>query len=241
MPISQDMLIEGEEVLVDTHPHFEFLARPVAASIVALALLAAAQAEWAAGDVVRDLLLALLGVMVAWLIVRSIKWLSISLTVTNRRLVYKHGVFRRDTLQLRYPRVSEVQCDQTLVGRLIGVGKLRFDVQGEGQPIVIPDVRHVRAMQGLINDQLDHLLRPEEGAESAPAGPLGHEFRPGTGPAAGSPGDRPGGWRSPSSPAFGGGSTSVHDRLIELDDLRQRGILSDEEFQTKKTDLLNRL
>jgi membrane protein YdbS with pleckstrin-like domain len=33
----------------------------------------------------------------------------------------------------------------------------------------------------------------------------------------------------------------IRDRLIELDDLRQRGILSEEEFAAKKTELLNRM
>jgi hypothetical protein len=33
----------------------------------------------------------------------------------------------------------------------------------------------------------------------------------------------------------------IRDRLIELDDLRRRGILSEEEFATKKSELLNRI
>ena len=33
----------------------------------------------------------------------------------------------------------------------------------------------------------------------------------------------------------------IRDRLIELDDLRQRGILSEEEFAAKKNELLNRI
>jgi membrane protein YdbS with pleckstrin-like domain len=33
----------------------------------------------------------------------------------------------------------------------------------------------------------------------------------------------------------------IRDRLIELDDLRQRGILSEEEFAAKKSELLNRI
>jgi hypothetical protein len=33
----------------------------------------------------------------------------------------------------------------------------------------------------------------------------------------------------------------IRDRLIELDDLRRRGILSEEEFAAKKSELLNRI
>jgi hypothetical protein len=41
---------------------------------------------------------------------------------------------------------------------------------------------------------------------------------------------------SPGTPAF-----EIRDRLIELDDLRRRGILSEEEFAAKKSELLNRI
>jgi hypothetical protein len=33
----------------------------------------------------------------------------------------------------------------------------------------------------------------------------------------------------------------IRDRLIELDDLRRRGIISEEEFAAKKSELLNRI
>ncbi len=41
---------------------------------------------------------------------------------------------------------------------------------------------------------------------------------------------------APGTPHF-----EIRDRLIELDDLRRRGILSEEEFAAKKSDLLNRI
>ena len=41
---------------------------------------------------------------------------------------------------------------------------------------------------------------------------------------------------APGTAAF-----EIRDRLIELDDLRRRGILSEEEFAAKKSELLNRI
>lgn len=38
-----------------------------------------------------------------------------------------------------------------------------------------------------------------------------------------------------------GGTLSIPERLIQLDDLRRRGVISDDEFQTKKAELLDRL
>jgi hypothetical protein len=42
-------------------------------------------------------------------------------------------------------------------------------------------------------------------------------------------------------PAHGSGPAEIRDRLIELDDLRQRGIISQEEFAAKKAELLSRI
>jgi hypothetical protein len=46
-----------------------------------------------------------------------------------------------------------------------------------------------------------------------------------------------------SAPAVApaGAPFEIRDRLIELDDLRRRGILSEEEFAAKKSELLNRI
>jgi membrane protein YdbS with pleckstrin-like domain len=44
-----------------------------------------------------------------------------------------------------------------------------------------------------------------------------------------------------SAPAQGTAPSEIRDRLIELDDLRRRGIVSEEEFAAKKSELLNRI
>jgi membrane protein YdbS with pleckstrin-like domain len=54
----------------------------------------------------------------------------------------------------------------------------------------------------------------------------------GSAPAVGGTGPAP----APGSPHF-----EIRDRLIELDDLRRRGILSEEEFAQKKSELLDRI
>jgi hypothetical protein len=46
---------------------------------------------------------------------------------------------------------------------------------------------------------------------------------------------------SPFSPAGSTGPAEIRDRLIELDDLRQRKIISEDEFAAKKAELLSRI
>ena len=49
--------------------------------------------------------------------------------------------------------------------------------------------------------------------------------------------------RSPAAPARDAqpAKGDIPDLIAELDELRQKGIISEEEFQTKKTELLARL
>jgi hypothetical protein len=46
---------------------------------------------------------------------------------------------------------------------------------------------------------------------------------------------------TPGSPVPPAAPFEIRDRLIELDDLRKRGIISEEEFAAKKSELLNRI
>jgi hypothetical protein len=58
-----------------------------------------------------------------------------------------------------------------------------------------------------------------------------------TGPAP-DPGEEP---TAAPAAAPRGAPFEIRDRLIELDDLRKRGIISEEEFAAKKSELLNRI
>jgi hypothetical protein len=94
------------------------------------------------------------------------------------------------------------------------------------------------------------------GPGSAPgwSGPAtaGPGSAPGWGAPAGAGSVSPSGWVGPSTgpptPPHGvpvarprPGDPSIHEQLIQLDDLRRRGILTDAEFEAKKADLLSRI
>jgi len=61
------------------------------------------------------------------------------------------------------------------------------------------------------------------------------------GPAPTSVSSAPSGAAPVSRPGSGATASEIRDRLIELDDLRQRGIISEEEFAAKKAELLSRI
>ena len=198
-----------------------------------------------------------LAVMVAlpvvWLAGRVMRWMGISLVVTTSRLLYRQGVFGRHLVQVRLLRVSEVNCAQSLFGRMIGSGQLVVGLTGE-EPMVIDDVRRPRAVQRVINRQLDALtsggpaaapivgsdvpaysISASRAASLEDTPPDGVIIFPSPDPYS-APGPT-----GASLPSTGAAGASIPEQLIQLDDLRQRGILTDTEFEAKKTELLSRL
>ncbi len=282
VPISSRVLDDDEEVLVDLRPHWVFLLGPVVLTAVAVAVAGAVVAEFPKAPVaVAGVLAVMIAVPALWLLGRVARWLGISLVVTTDRIIYRQGIFSRDMVQLRLQRVAEVHCTQTIVDRVIGNGRLVVELTGE-PPMAIDDVRRPRALQRVINRQLDELAHggpatgpgrdpyraPSPGRDPYPAAPPAPSTRdPGTrppvacfpddtpphglpfptgpttdpvlpAPVVAEPAGSPGAVAPPAAPAP---SSSIPEQLIQLDDLRRRGILSDGEFEAKKAELLSRL
>ncbi len=260
VPISARLLNDDEEVLVDLRPHWLFFVGPAFWTLMALVVaISLALAFPKAPHFVGWLLTAMVALPALWLAARTIRWFGYSLVVTTYRIVLKQGVMRRNLVQLRLQRVTEVHFTQSLVKRLLGTGRLVIDVEGESDAVTVEDVRSPRSLQRVINNQLNVLNQSWIGSapDGAPAAGLATEVRdvsalddfdqdrtpphgqPPTPLASGPPSVAPVAL-APDERAVGGQAT-LHQQLIDLDDLRQRGILSPEEFAAKKSELLSRL
>ena len=67
----------------------------------------------------------------AWAWVRAaIRQVTTELAVTDRRVIYKCGLFSRHTLEMNRSKVESIDVDQSLLGRLLGFGTIT--VRGTG-------------------------------------------------------------------------------------------------------------
>lgn len=246
------LLRSDEEVLAELRPHPVLVVGPMLLCAIAVAGAVAIAVHYPSAPLaVAWLLAAMVALPALWTLGRVLRWRSARLIVTTSRLLYGRGVLGRDVVQLRLQRVAEVHCSQTLFGRLIGCGRLVFEVAGGDGPLAIEDVRRPRSLQRVITTQLDRLdLR---------GGPT-----PRTRSAATWRGPEP--WDTPAPPldppprrsratrtltdtpphgvaldAGRGESATVPGRILQLDELRRRGIVSEDEFAAKKAELLGRL
>jgi uncharacterized membrane protein YdbT with pleckstrin-like domain len=155
--ISSKLLNEGERVIISTRTHPKALILPVVALVVFAAL---------AGYLtsVTDNGAAHLGtwivavVLLAWLVVWPfLNWLTSTYTVTDRRLITRHGVLTRKGHDIPLNRISDVSYERGVVDRMLGCGTLIISDASTKGSVQLPDVPHVEQTQlklsGLLYDQ----------------------------------------------------------------------------------------
>jgi uncharacterized membrane protein YdbT with pleckstrin-like domain len=166
---SDDSLTEGESFVLQLHPHWKTLLRPVlilivvvAAALTALILLPSRShigiARLAIG------LIALVAIVI-WFVVPLLRWRTTTYELTTRRLRLRSGILARSGRDFPLIRISDVSFSHGLIDRLLGCGRLVVESAGEhGQLVLneIPRVEHVQAtLFQLVEDEQARLAREE--------------------------------------------------------------------------------
>jgi len=116
-----------EKVVYEGHPSWRGLLSfyvPAVAGAVAIAVVVALIAGFATGVLAAAVLVA--GVLVVGLVKR----MTTRYLVTTQRLSIRRGVVSRRVQKTRIDRVQNVNTEQTLIDRLVRVGKVDFDTAG---------------------------------------------------------------------------------------------------------------
>lgn len=156
MAISKDLLNEGETIVVSTRTHPKALLLPILALVVLLAIGVFVQSA-VDEAIVSRIVWGVVVVGVVWFVVRPfLVWLTATYTVTNRRLITRHGVITRKGHDIPLSRVSDVAYERDLIDRMLGCGTLVIsDASTHGQ-VALPDIPRIedthRTLQELLHD-----------------------------------------------------------------------------------------
>ena len=71
-------------------------------------------------------------VAVVLLIQQWIRWWVTEIAVTDRRVIYKKGLIRRQTSEMNMDKVESVKIDQSILGRMLDYGDVTILGTGEG-------------------------------------------------------------------------------------------------------------
>jgi uncharacterized membrane protein YdbT with pleckstrin-like domain len=211
VPFNRRLLNDGEDIVLDLHPHWWFFAKPAAALVASVVVGAGSAARWDPPGAVAGLLGILILVALGWFGLYYARWSTTHFVITTDRLIYRHGVLAKHGIEIPLERVNTVFFSQSIFERIVGSGDLVIESAGEKGQEAFSNVRKPSAVQNEIYVQME-------------ANENRKYDRMGGGPSRG-----------------GGGAESIPAQIAQLDDLRARGVLTDAEFQAKKSELLRRM
>jgi uncharacterized membrane protein YdbT with pleckstrin-like domain len=203
MPFPRKYLNEGEDVILDLHPHWSFFLGPASGLVASIALAVVAAANLGDPWVFPPLVLALACLL--WLLWRYATWATTNFVVTTDRLIHRKGVFSKHGKEIPLERLNDISFRKTLLERMVGAGDLLIESAGEQGQQMFHNFSHPERVQNEIHRQI-------ELAQARDA-------------------DRLAGRRE----------LTPFEQLEKLDELRQRGVISQAEFEAKKAQLLDRL
>ena len=228
MPRYADRLLSnGEEVVMRTRQHWLALLLQARTAIVlfiaAIVLLFLSQYitgtfhELLGYGVIAAIVISLL-----WLAVTYITWYSEDYLITTRRVLKVEGILNKRSADSSLEKINDAVLEQNLLGRMLNYGDLDIltaaDVAVDRYRMLNRAPQFKRTMLNQKHELEAELNRPLpspplRAAAPAPAVPQRRDMTP----------------------------DEVTRALAGLADLRDRGAISPEEFEAKKSDLLARL
>lgn len=134
MPYYTKVLQPDEQVLAVGRLHWSLYLRPALVLLLAAAIAIGAfwvpdqtgqRAGWYAAAAV-----AVIGLLL--LLVAAIRRHATEIVVTDRRVIFKRGVFSRYTVEMHMNKIETVDVDQGIAGRLFGYGTVIIRGTGSG-------------------------------------------------------------------------------------------------------------
>jgi len=209
----REQLNDGEQVVLDLHPHWWFFAGQTAALTAAVVLGLLALMYFSSSATVSIMTAALIIFVLIWFAARYLVWMTTNFVLTSDRLINRSGVFSRSGIEIPLERINTVFFRQTFFERLLGSGELVVESAGEKGQQSFANVRKPLNVQ-------NEIYRQMEGNENRKYDRVGRNLEAGTSPSA---------------------ASSIPAQIEELAALREKGIITDAEFQAKKADLLRRM
>jgi uncharacterized membrane protein YdbT with pleckstrin-like domain len=132
MKYVERVLQPGETVVYLTSLHWLVYSRAALLLLLAIAcLIASAKVEHPVLATALQLLAGLVGLLTVLAALSAvIRRATTELAVTDRRVIYKTGIFQRHTVEMNRSKIETVGVDQSILGRILGYGTV--SVRGTG-------------------------------------------------------------------------------------------------------------
>ncbi len=218
MAFPKSLLADHEKLIFDLKPHWVALVPSVLWTIAAAATLFLGYrgVEEVFDDNTNNAKMVVGAVVtIAWYLLAvlpAMRWRWTMFVLTSDRLITRSGIIAKHSREIPLERINDVTFTQTVLERVLGAGDLLIESAGERGQTKISDVRKPEQVQLMIYKQT------EDNSTRVVRGQMGEVA----------------GHTPPQEPP-------VTEQLDHLGRLRKDGVITEEEFQAKKAELLKRL
>jgi hypothetical protein len=228
-------LLTGEQVVFETTKHWF---APIRASLIAiLIILGALVLRWLAptgdgffgaiGNLMDLIAIGLLLFAILWIVYNIAEFLSAHFGVTNMRVLRYEGLLRRRSSETLLPTLTDVRLDEPALGRMLGFGNLKIlTASGAAGEDVFMTVAKAKELRTAIQEEKASSMTG--GAAAAVAIGATPTATPAPPPATAAP-----------APAPAASDTAA--ALAGLESLKTQSLISDEEYQAKRSEILGRI
>jgi uncharacterized membrane protein YdbT with pleckstrin-like domain len=162
-------LLPGENLILRAHQHWVVVVKSLLIPIVLLVIVGIVDLTVKSGTNIPHFrtILTLVAIAIAglWFIVVWIRWQSTAYTLTDQRIKIETGVFGRSSKIIPIDRIQDCTTKQTLVGRMLGYGRVEVDAAGAQGAEVLDHLPN----PGTFRDQV--FVQSERRRGSAPSAP----------------------------------------------------------------------
>jgi uncharacterized membrane protein YdbT with pleckstrin-like domain len=220
MPFPRRLLIENEELVLELRPHWIAIVVPAIVTILVVAGWILALTYAPDDGTSRSIVVwgaSAIGVflLILFPVRKFIAWATSYFVVTSDRVIHREGWIAKRSMEIPLEAINDVRFHQGVFERMIGAGDLIISSASEFGRQVFGDIRNPEEVQKTISHQGElNKERMYRGGGRGSA-PLAQATMP---------------------PA----SASTTGELERLAELRNKGVLTEDEFQSQKKKILGR-
>jgi uncharacterized membrane protein YdbT with pleckstrin-like domain len=148
----QRQLGDGEQVVVNLHPHWRRLIIPMVAFPIIVGAAAFALGVGPGGTLYNVAILVVAVLLLFWIsFLPYLRWRTTRYIVTNRRVLYRSGIVTQTGRDVPLYRLNDVHFENTIADRLTRSGDLILESAGEQGQLRFTDVPRVEEVQRTIH------------------------------------------------------------------------------------------
>jgi membrane protein YdbS with pleckstrin-like domain len=154
----EDLLSEGESVIIHKHSHWKMLLVPYIVLIVTLAVgiwlaLLVKDESWGAIGLIAIGAVAL--IVLVWLFfIPFVRWRTTHFVVTTDRVMAKEGVIKTTGITIPMNSINSVRFEHGLVDRIFGCGTLIIESASQ-EPLEFDDIPAVEQVHTLLYREIN--------------------------------------------------------------------------------------